>query len=79
MKDDHKTPKSKYGYKKPAPKVELRFADADSQYEMGLKEEKKGNLQTALNFYQMAVNLNPQRKQFEEAFIRVRKLMREGY
>lgn len=79
MKDDHKTPKSKYEYKKPAPKVELRFADADSQYEMGLKEEKKGNLQTALNFYQMAVNLNPQRKQFEEAFIRVRKLMREGY
>jgi len=78
-KDDHKTPKNKYEYKKPPPKVELRFADADSQYEMGLKEEKKGNMQAALNFYQMAMNLNPQRKAYEDAFYRVRKLMREGF
>ncbi len=79
MKDDHKTPKSKYEYKVPKKNVEFKFADADTQFEMGLKEEKKGNLQGALNFYQMAINLNPQRKAYEEAFFRVRKLMREGF
>lgn len=71
--------KSKYEYKVPKKDVELKFADADTQFEMGRKEEKKGNLQAALNFYQMAINLNPQRKAFEEAFHRVRKLMREGF
>jgi hypothetical protein len=71
--------KSKYEYKVPKKDVEFRFADADTQFEMGSKEEKKGNLQAALNFYQMAMNLNPQRKNFEEAFFRVRKLMREGF
>lgn len=70
--------KSGYEYKKPV-KTELKFADADTQFEMGRKEEKKGNLQAAMNFYQMAMNLNPQRKAYEEAFFRVRKLMREGF
>jgi DnaJ-domain-containing protein 1 len=79
LKDVHKTSKSKYEYKIPQKKIEVKFADADSQHDMGLKEEKKGNLQAALNFYQMAVNLNPQRKEFEEAFFRVRKLIREGF
>ena len=74
-----KEEKPKYEYKRPPPDTKLHFADADTQFEMGVKEEKKGNLQAALNFYQMAMNLNPQRKAFEEAFFRVRKLMREGF
>jgi tetratricopeptide (TPR) repeat protein len=71
--------KPKYEYKKPKPKVELRFADADGQFEMGKTEEKRGNLQAAMNFYQMAMNLNPKRKEYEDAYNRVRKLMREGF
>lgn len=76
-KEDPK--KEKYEYKRPAPTTKLHFADADTQFDMGQKEEKKGNLQAAMNFYQMAMNLNPQRKAFEEAFFRVRKLLREGF
>lgn len=71
--------KAKSEYRLPRKNTKLHFANADSQYEMGIKEEKKGNLQSALNFYQMAISLNPQRKIFEDAYHRVRKLLREGY
>lgn len=76
---DGKGSKSKYEYKVPKKDVEFKFADADTQFEMGKKEEKRGNLQAALNFYQMAINLAPQKKSYEEAYHRVRKLMREGF
>jgi hypothetical protein len=78
-KDGNSKSKSKYEYKVPKKDVELKLADADSQYEMGVKEEKRGNLQAALNFYQMAMNLNTSRKAYEDAYHRVRKLMREGF
>ena len=73
-----KEKKSEYEYKRPKETVTFRFADAVSQFEMGEVEEKKGNLPAAMNFYQMAMNLDPQQKAYEEAYRRVQKMIKQG-
>ncbi|MCC7459910.1 MAG: DnaJ domain-containing protein, partial [Proteobacteria bacterium] len=72
-KKDEKKPK--YEYKVPKKDVEFTFANAETQYARGLKEEKKGNLQAALNFFQMAVGLKSDKKVYEESVARIREKM----
>lgn len=66
--------KPKYEYKIPRKNTEPSFAKADSQFKMGQKEEKRGNFQAALNFYQMAMTLDPDEKSYQEAVVRIKKM-----
>ena len=58
-------------------KVEFKIAQDGSQYEMGMKEEGKGNLKAALNFYQMAMSLKPEEKTYEHAYYRLKKKLKD--
>lgn len=74
-KPDPHDKKPAYTYKVPRKNTEPHFANAESQFKMGQKEENRGNLQGALNFYRMASALKPDEKPIEEAIARVKKLM----
>ncbi|MEZ4846321.1 MAG: DnaJ domain-containing protein [Bdellovibrionota bacterium] len=77
-KDGDSKSKNKYEYKVPKKDVSpsLRMPTPNLKW---AAKRKKGKSAGCDELYQMALNLNPTRKAFEDAYHRVRKLMREGF
>ncbi|MEZ4820408.1 MAG: J domain-containing protein [Bdellovibrionota bacterium] len=57
--------------------VEYDLSSASSQYEMGQKEEEKGNLKAALNFYKMAAMFDGKNQVYKQAYIRVKDALKD--
>jgi len=56
--------------------VEYDLSSAESQFKMGVREEEKGNLKAAYNFYKMAMMFDSKNKKYHEALDRIKEAMK---